>query len=166
MILTAAALLPLAACGDTDPSGNGERKDIRLSTKQTGFVNGGNDFAFRFMAGVDASVKEDFVISPLSMQFLLGMLLNGADGETAVAVDGRNGCRAAIKDMHASSGNRGPVRRRAASERKDASPDDRHGACHSAVGELQRAAEDGISGQDGVFQLECIAFVKTADISA
>ena len=85
VVLFAFAVLAasLASCGEADPSGADARKDIRLSTKQTGFVEGGNDFAFRFFAAVDAKTEKDYVISPLSMQFLLGMLLNGAKGETA-----------------------------------------------------------------------------------
>ena len=63
---------------DTNPS-----KSLELTTKATDFVSQGNDFAFDFISRVNDTAEGDFFISPLSMQFLLGMLLNGADGQTA-----------------------------------------------------------------------------------
>lgn len=63
---------------DTNPG-----KSIELTTKATDFVSQGNDFAFDFISRVNNSAEGDFFISPLSMQFLLGMLLDGADGQTA-----------------------------------------------------------------------------------
>ena len=63
---------------DTNPS-----KSLELTTKATDFVSQGNDFAFDFISRVNDTAQGDFFISPLSMQFLLGMLLDGADGQTA-----------------------------------------------------------------------------------
>ena len=63
---------------DTNP-----RKSLELTTKATDFVSQGNDFAFDFINRVNDTAEGDFFISPLSMQFLLGMLLDGADGQTA-----------------------------------------------------------------------------------
>ena len=63
---------------DTNP-----RKSLELTTKATDFVSQGNDFAFDLISRVNDTAEGDFFISPLSMQFLLGMLLDGADGQTA-----------------------------------------------------------------------------------
>ncbi len=63
---------------DTNP-----RKSLELTTKATDYVSQGNDFAFDFISRVNDTAQGDFFISPLSMQFLLGMLLDGADGQTA-----------------------------------------------------------------------------------
>lgn len=65
-----------------EPTDNPYRK-LELSTRSTEIVQQGNDFAFRFLENINESSSEDFVISPLSMQFLLGMLLDGAKGQTA-----------------------------------------------------------------------------------
>ena len=81
-----AVLLGLFSCqkaGSEDTPGSGEAPVIDLTTKSAEFVRKGNDFAFRFLKAVDASQDKDYVMSPLSMQFLLGMLLNGTGGTTA-----------------------------------------------------------------------------------
>ena len=91
MLLATFALMSIA-CGachqsgpidEPDPDQN-ERKNMELSTKSTEFLQKGNqNFTFTFIDKVNASVKEDYMISPLSLQFLLGMILDGAQGETA-----------------------------------------------------------------------------------
>ena len=79
-----AAVLLLAACTpDIDLEEGKPLKPLTLTTKQQTFVDAGNDFSFRFLDEVEAVTGEDYVISPLSMQFLLGMILDGAKGATA-----------------------------------------------------------------------------------
>ncbi|MCR5017842.1 MAG: serpin family protein [Bacteroidales bacterium] len=80
IILAVAAAL--VAC-DKLGNGNDECKPLELSTKSAEFVQEGQRFAFEFIDRVDASAEGDYIISPLSMQFLLGMVLDGAQGETA-----------------------------------------------------------------------------------
>ena len=58
-------------------------KMIELDTRSESFVRQGKTFAFEFLRRVNEDSKNSFVISPLSMQFLLGMILDGAQGETA-----------------------------------------------------------------------------------
>jgi len=58
-------------------------KELNLTTKSAEFANNGNDFAFNFIDRVNAAEEGDFFISPLSMQFLLGMILDGAQGATS-----------------------------------------------------------------------------------
>ena len=62
---------------------NNERKRIELDEDEQAYVAAGNDFAFRFMARIDGNEKNDWFVSPVSLQFLLGLVLDGADGETA-----------------------------------------------------------------------------------
>lgn len=76
-----------SACDKTTANIGGEdnnpRKNITLTKTQTEFVSSGNTFAFNFLSKVNAAETKDYMISPLSMQFLLGMILEGAEGHTA-----------------------------------------------------------------------------------
>ena len=73
--------------------GNNPFTPITLTTKQSSYVRSGRDFAGRFIKKIDdnaiARKETDWIVSPLSLQIALGMLLNGAQGETASEV-----CRA------------------------------------------------------------------------
>ncbi len=68
-----------------DDSGNA-LKPLELSTKSAEYVNDGFGFTFNFIDQINTSAEGDYIVSPLSMQFLLGMLLNGAQGETAAEI--------------------------------------------------------------------------------
>lgn len=59
---------------------------LQLSPKSSEMAAMGNSFAFIFLDKVNAAKEGSFVISPLSMQFLLGMILNGAKGDTAAEI--------------------------------------------------------------------------------
>lgn len=55
-----------------------------LTTKQLGYVEEGHSFDFNLVRDVaECSQGKNWVVSPLGMQFLLGMLANGTKGETA-----------------------------------------------------------------------------------
>ena len=86
LAIVAAPLLFLS-CGKGQSDGGkdspNEFKPIQLSSSQRSFVQQGNTFGMSFLSQVAKSTADDFVISPLSMQFLLGMVLNGARGTTA-----------------------------------------------------------------------------------
>ena len=85
-LLAAAAALMMTGISCSKifaPSANNPYKSLNLTTKASEYVSQGNTFAFEFLDRVSAAEEGDFIISPLSMQFLLGMLLNGARGETA-----------------------------------------------------------------------------------
>ena len=60
-------------------------KTLDLPVKSNEFIREGNNFALNLLNRVntDPEVKGNFIISPLSLQILLGMLLNGAQGQTA-----------------------------------------------------------------------------------
>ena len=96
LMMMAAALLFLLppACNRLDPDepddGNNPYTPISLSTKQAGFVQAGNQFAGRFIEKIDENALKNkekvWFVSPLSLQIALGMLINGAQGETAAEI--------------------------------------------------------------------------------
>lgn len=83
--------LCLTVCGcssfEKEDDGNNPLKDLRLTTKQISFIQEGNQFTGRLLSQVDAYVthnqEEAWFVSPLSLQMVLAMMLNGAAGETA-----------------------------------------------------------------------------------
>lgn len=83
VIVAAMALLIGSVSCQKDEDTSNPYKRLDLTTKATEFVHLGNDFAFNFIDRVSDATEGDFIISPLSMQFLLGMILDGAEGETA-----------------------------------------------------------------------------------
>ena len=84
ILLCATAALCLSACNLLGiGENNNPYKTIDLSTKAGVYVEKGNDFAIEFTDRINAAEKKDYIVSPLSMQFLLGMILNGAQGATA-----------------------------------------------------------------------------------
>ena len=82
ILAASAALLATVAC-EKWGNDNNPYKSLTLTTKSAEFVEKGNTFTFNFIDRINASTKQDYVISPLSMQFLLGMILDGAQGDTA-----------------------------------------------------------------------------------
>ena len=77
-------LLAGVSCGNTiETDDNNPYKSLELTTKSMEFVEKGNTFSFNFIDQINSAEKKDYVISPLSMQFLLGMILDGAKGTTA-----------------------------------------------------------------------------------
>ena len=90
-VLAASAALLMMSVVSCDKFQGGEEGDntyraLELSTKAAGFVEQGSRFTFDYIDRINAAGKEDYVISPLSMQFLLGMLLDGAKGQTAAQI--------------------------------------------------------------------------------
>ena len=86
LMAAAAALLTLSlSCekmGGDDPKDN-PYKPLSLTTKSAEFAREGNAFAFDFIDRINTAEEGDFIVSPLSMQFLLGMILDGAQNGTA-----------------------------------------------------------------------------------
>ena len=87
LILFAFLACTASSCDKTGILGNEDynnpRKDITLTTKQAEFVASGNTFAFNFIDRINTAETKDYMVSPLSLQFLLGMILEGAEGKTA-----------------------------------------------------------------------------------
>lgn len=80
-VFAAAAIALVAA--SCNPAVNNPYKALEIPTKATEFVEKGHDFSLEFVDRINDFEKKDFIVSPLSMQFLLGMILNGAQGTTA-----------------------------------------------------------------------------------
>lgn len=83
-------LLP-GSCNELDPEGGKNPfTPISLTTKQTGYVQAGTAFAWKFIDQVDEHARKEkekeWFVSPLSLQIALGMLLNGAQNETAAEI--------------------------------------------------------------------------------
>jgi serpin B len=62
-----------------------ERAQIALSDAERALVNGSNDFAFRLMR--EANTDESRILSPLSIVCALGMVNNGAAGQTQAEIN-------------------------------------------------------------------------------
>ena len=56
---------------------------LTLTPEQKALAAAGNDFSFRFLQQVEQAGKGDWFVSPASLQFLLGVILNGAQAATA-----------------------------------------------------------------------------------
>lgn len=75
---------------EQDPNQNNEFKPIQLSREQRQLVNHNNDFAFNLFrmatvgdgAGPCDGEPSSIILSPISVTYALGMLNNGAAGET------------------------------------------------------------------------------------
>ena len=88
------ALLPFAAVScnglETEDDGENPFTPISLSTKQLGYVQAGTTFAWKFIDKIDENARKanekEWFVSPLSLQIALGMLLNGAENETAAEI--------------------------------------------------------------------------------
>ena len=84
----AALIFSCAGCEKTvvDDNPDNTYRPIELTTKSTEFLKKGKTFTFNYIDMVNGATKKDYVVSPLSMQFLLGMILDGARGNTAAEI--------------------------------------------------------------------------------
>ena len=85
LAVSTAFVLSSFSCGKIDKNSDNDNpyKPLKLSTKSIQFVESGNKFSFEFIDKVNAESDKDYIVSPLSLQMALGMLLNGAQGNTA-----------------------------------------------------------------------------------
>ncbi|MBR6414761.1 MAG: serpin family protein [Bacteroidales bacterium] len=72
----------LCGCAKDNAEKNNPRKEIMVKSGEIEYINKGNSFAMRLLEETAKRQSGDFVISPLSAQFCLAMLVNGANGET------------------------------------------------------------------------------------
>ena len=79
----AALMIAGMSCDKIDDPANNPYKPLDLTTRSAEFARQGNTFAFNFLDRINTAEEGDYIISPLSMQFQLGMILDGARGETA-----------------------------------------------------------------------------------
>ena len=64
---------------------NNDRLDISLTRAEQELVKGNNDFAFNLFRKVTSQKSE--IVSPISITYALGMLNNGAVGETQAEIN-------------------------------------------------------------------------------
>lgn len=75
--------LMLGSCSSDDEGGNNDRKEINLTAGESEIVAKQNNRAFDMLHYFNANTeKGNFMVSPLSLQYALGMLANGAQGNT------------------------------------------------------------------------------------
>ena len=77
-----AVVLFVSGC-EKAPGEDNTYEPIVLSAEQGAMVTSGNTFALSLLGRVDAEEDGNYMISPMSIQFVLGMLLNGASPEAA-----------------------------------------------------------------------------------
>lgn len=79
-------LLLVFSCTKEDPIDitNNERIPIELTPTTRSFVEGGNDFAFKLINQVAIQEKGIFMISPLGVNLMFGMLLEAAEDGPAM----------------------------------------------------------------------------------
>ena len=71
------ALLAMLAAGYVSA------QPLEITPEQKEMAATGNDFSFRFLQQVDRNEQKDWFVSPVSLQFLLSVILNGAQNGTA-----------------------------------------------------------------------------------
>ena len=95
----------LTGCSnDDDGARPKERKNIELSRSEQVMTEETTDFAFRFFQQINASEKEysNWMVSPLSASMALGMITNGASGNTLEEMKATLGfSEASIDEMNA-----------------------------------------------------------------
>lgn len=80
------ATFALSACEPAEPEHKPMPIPLNLTKAQEEMVDEGNSFAFDLLEAVSENEKfegEDFMVSPLSISFVLGALNNGATGQTS-----------------------------------------------------------------------------------
>ena len=89
------ALLALLAAGCVSA------QTVELTQEQKEMASTGNDFAFRFLQQIDKNEQNDWFVSPVSLQFLLNVILNGAQDGTADEIARTLGFEASqLKDIN------------------------------------------------------------------
>lgn len=79
-------------------------KSLKLNQTEKELVQHCNDFSFNLLARVaNNDAQENVILSPLSASMLLGMMMNGADGETLAQMEAVTGFGedVAIEDINA-----------------------------------------------------------------
>ena len=71
------------ACEREEPLSSNERKDLIIETRNDAFVEKGKDFSFNLLREYYSINNDGFVVSPLSLELVLGMINYGAQGESS-----------------------------------------------------------------------------------
>ena len=85
LLIAAIAAVALAACSDDNKQESQEpkepRAEIQLTQEQRTLAENGNEFAINAFKAIN-STEDNVLVAPYSLQQTLGMLANGAKGET------------------------------------------------------------------------------------
>ena len=80
VLLIGVVICMLVACGNNEVK---EPQNLQFSAAEKELVQECNDFSFNLLSQVaQREERENVILSPLSASMLLGMLMNGAEGET------------------------------------------------------------------------------------
>ena len=74
---------------------------ISLTQEQQGFAAGSQAFAFKSFAQLYKQSPSSFIFSPLSLQYALAMVVNGASGETAAEITRALGFGSDLESLNA-----------------------------------------------------------------
>ena len=80
VLLTLITFAVLCSCSDSDSTPEVQNLNIELNVQQRSIRDKGDDFANNLLLNASES-DENVLLSPLSLQFVLGMIANGADEE-------------------------------------------------------------------------------------
>ena len=86
LLLIAMSFSLFGSCGTTPRNPQPDDNRVLVDSLQDNLIAAGNDFAFRFLKRIDSNEEKDWFVSPVSLQFLLGLVLDGAEGETAAEI--------------------------------------------------------------------------------
>ena len=73
----------LVACEREVPFSSNERKDLTIETRHDAFVEKGKEFSFNLLREYYSINANGFVVSPLSIELVLGMINYGAQGQSS-----------------------------------------------------------------------------------
>lgn len=81
-LVLAMGFVAMSSCGsnEDEEAGSNERRDVLLTRSEQELANLNNDFAFKLFQAMPQD--KSIIVSPLSITYALGMLNNGAGGET------------------------------------------------------------------------------------
>ncbi len=78
LVFVALLLVGLSSCDKESK----KYEEINLTSKQKSFVSSGNDFSFNLLKEISTEEDDNFMISPISINYALAMTANGAVGNT------------------------------------------------------------------------------------
>ena len=76
-------VLVLSGCVQEETLSNNSRKDLIIETRHTALVEKGKDFSFNLLRQSFSNSIESYVVSPLSLEFVLDMINYGAQGTSS-----------------------------------------------------------------------------------
>lgn len=82
-LILVSIVLVLVACSREDPIEFGTRKDLIIETRHDAYVESGKEFALKLLEEYKSLENGNFTLSPLSLEYTLGMINLAADGSAS-----------------------------------------------------------------------------------